>query len=98
MVEVRYPNGVVLHWDDTITVGSLITAYHKGYHIVTSIDWRKDETPLFTYSRVDGPRRTTGTCDASYCVRITREMIEAMRLKEINAAVQKAQRLLDFVE
>ena len=40
MAYVKYSNGVVLTWDETISVGEMITTYNEGYHILTSIDFR----------------------------------------------------------
>ena len=40
MAFIKYDNGYISHWDETITVGSLITTYNEGYHILTRIDFR----------------------------------------------------------
>jgi len=40
MVKCEFSNGVVHEWDDTITLGSLITTYNDGYHILTRIEFR----------------------------------------------------------
>lgn len=39
MEHIRYNNGVLLEWDETISVGTLIRTYYKGYWILTSIEF-----------------------------------------------------------
>lgn len=48
MAFIKYDNGYISHWDETITVGSLITTYNEGYHILTRIDFR-DQPKLTGY-------------------------------------------------
>lgn len=35
-----YSNGVRLQWDENLTIGSLITTYNEGFHVLTRIDFR----------------------------------------------------------
>jgi len=44
MQYVKANTGVVLEWDDTITVGTLIRTYYSGYWVLTGIEI-KDEKP-----------------------------------------------------
>ena len=89
-------NGIQLEWDDTISVGQLITSYDSGYHVVTSIEQRENKPPLFNYVRVDGRRRQS-SCDASFCRKATAEMIERERVEAVNAANRKANDMLGYL-
>jgi hypothetical protein len=97
METVVYPNGVKLTWDNTIQVGQLITTYNIGYHVLERIEYRGDETPLFHYVRVDGRNRYKNSCDASYCVRVTIEMVEREHQDSVNAANRLAETLLSYL-
>ncbi len=103
MQSVTFENGVVLEWDDTLSVGELITAYEKGYHILTGIDYRADDqTPLMRYTRVvtAAGKRTKANkemvCDASYVRRLNTGDVLRLFQTEINAAIKKRDNLLDF--
>jgi len=39
MEYIRYSNGNILEWDETISVGELIRTYYKGYWILTGIEF-----------------------------------------------------------
>lgn len=39
MAWVKMNSGHVYEWDDSIAVGSLITAYHQGYHVLERIEF-----------------------------------------------------------
>lgn len=39
MAYVKFENGVVLDWDETISVGTLIRTYYDGYHILERIEF-----------------------------------------------------------
>ena len=41
MAFIEYSDGLISRWDETITVGELITAYNDGYHILTRIEFRE---------------------------------------------------------
>lgn len=104
MTKVQYPSGLVLEWDDTITVGELIAAHDSGYHVLTRIEFREEETPLFHYVMVvreDGTRvkkpGVTRVCDAVYCRRLTREDVLKLYTHEHNAAIIKRDNLLNFL-
>ncbi len=104
MQEVRFDNGVVLQWDDTLKVGELITAYASGYHILTMFEFRDGSTPLIHYVTVvkeNGDRvKKPGTpkvCDASYVRRVTRQDVLDLYTTEHNAIIKKRDNLLDFV-
>lgn len=96
--------GVELQWDDTLTVGELVTTYHRGYHILTSIDHRDGHPPLATYVQVikpDGTRIKTpsrsNACDISYVRRVDLQQVLDIYRAEHNAAVTKRDNLLEFV-
>jgi len=103
MQAVTYPGNLVLHWDDTLTPGDLITAYEKGYHVLCYIKFRgDDETPLVYYTRVvsaagavvkSGPELV---CDASYVHRLTKTAVEELYQEEVNKAAVKRDNLLKF--
>lgn len=57
MAYVKYSNGVVLEWDENISVGSLITTYNDGYHILTEIQFREEKpVPKELEGTIFGPR------------------------------------------
>ena len=104
MQTITYSNGVVLAWDDTLCVGELITGYHAGYHILTAIEHRKNQTPIFKYVTVvkeDGTKiKRPGTpkeCDAHFCRRVLLSQVEQMYLEEIAAATTKRANLKEFL-
>lgn len=81
MQEVKIDNGAKLLWDDRIQVGSIITAYRPGYHVVTEIRDRSStrQTPLIFYTTLLNSKgrkssKTSEKCDASYC-RLASEQI-----------------------
>jgi len=41
MAFIEYSDGLISRWDETITVGELITTYNDGYHILTRIEFRE---------------------------------------------------------
>ena len=76
MKEIRYANGSVLQYDDTIVVGDLIKTYHAGIHRVVSIETRKKEAPLYHYEIIydlEGKpsKKVKNCCCASYCLKIS---------------------------
>lgn len=40
MAYVTFSNGVILQWDETLTVGTLIRTYYAGYWILERIEFR----------------------------------------------------------
>jgi len=99
-----FPNGITLTWDDTIQVGDLVTAYEKGYHIVTAIHHREYNPPLIYYKRVvsdSGKDVKSGgkplVCCISYASKVTREMVNKVYKEEMNAAGAKRDNLLRYV-
>jgi len=60
-----------------VSVGDLITTYHKGYHVVTEVElrWNDNQTPntsLIHYYRIMGEGgkksgKRKNACDASWC-------------------------------
>lgn len=103
MEKVVHENGVVLEWDDTLTVGELITAYRDGYHILTRFEFREGNTPLVYYINVVKPNGVrvkkpgaTLVCDASYVRRVSREDVQRIYEAEVNAAILKRDNLLNF--
>lgn len=103
MEKVVYPNGTVLYWDSTLTVGELITAYASGYHILTGFEFRDGATPIVHYVtviRADGTKvkkpGATRACDAAFVRRVTKEDIQKIYDAEVNAAIAKRDNLLEF--
>ena len=39
MTYIKFSNGVVREWDETISVGTLIRTYNDGYHILENIEF-----------------------------------------------------------
>jgi len=103
MQTVTCPNGVELTWDDTLTVGELVTTYNSGYHILHRIEFRDEGTPLMYYTcvaRADGTLvngKAELCCDASYVRRMSRVRIEAEWSDALEAAHTKRDNLLQFV-
>jgi len=95
----RYP------WDETLTVGELVTAYEKGYHIILEFKHRGGSTPLVYYRRVvsdkGAPIKTktpaTLCCDAAYVRRVSRARIDAEWSEALEAAHTKRDNLLRYV-
>jgi hypothetical protein len=72
MIEITSRNGVLIRWDDRIQVGSIITAYRPGYHIVTKIEERYLNAPLIYFrtlinSKGKKSRNISEKCCASWC-------------------------------
>lgn len=94
-------------YDESITVGTLITAYHKGYHILTRIDFV--EATVFTpasvhyyYSKVlteDGKPATSAEkcCHSSYCRRVDKSFADAQLKNMMEQATQLHQSLQKYV-
>jgi hypothetical protein len=89
-------------YDESITVGTLITAYHKGYHILERIEFLtgefSDDTPVFYYTKIandDGTpsRADRNSCHAGFCVAVTRDYIDNQLAKELNKATLKHETL-----
>jgi hypothetical protein len=47
MTTIKYPNGVTIQYDETIKVGDIIIAYHKGFHKVTKITPREMDISIY---------------------------------------------------
>lgn len=95
-------------WDETITVGTLITGYYKGFWILSRIQFREpsvmnpDGVPIFHMTKVlndDGTKSKAlqKSCHAGYCKKITRENAVLQRHNEIDQANKKLDALLQFV-
>lgn len=103
METVRYSNGLELSWDETLTVGELITTYHAGYHVLLRVEPRKKETPLMYYKQVvrgDGTlvnRKAELSCDASYVRRVDSATIHDSFVYEVRRAELKRDNLMQFV-
>lgn len=127
MAYVKFNNGVVLEWDETLTVGELITTYNDGYHILTNIDFRdppprkpelKDTvfdtwpiewsdgamrySPIFHYTKVlkgngERSKALNGSCDASYCKRVTHARADVEYEDAVLAAKRKLLAIRDFL-
>lgn len=104
MQTVTCANGVQLTWDDTLTVGELITTYNAGYHILHRVELREGNAPLMYYTQVakdDGTLvngKAEKCCDASYVRRVSRTRIEAEWSDALEAAHKKRDNLLQFVQ
>jgi hypothetical protein len=104
MQTVTCANGVQLTWDDTLTVGELITTYNSGYFVLHRIELREGSTPLMYYTKVAQPDgslvngRAEQCCDASYVRRMSRVRIEAEWSDALEAAHKKRDNLLQFVQ
>jgi hypothetical protein len=103
---VTAPCGSV--WDETLTVGELVTAYRAGYHIITRFEDRSEYKPLgmppivfyVQVAKASGgllERRTEYSCDASFVRRMTRTRIECDWADELEQAHRKRDNLLQFV-
>ena len=104
MQSVTFPHGVTIAWDDTLTVGELVTAYEKGYHVITGFEFREGHPPLVYYRRVvsSSGKKIKGkgsdlSCDASYVQRVTYAAAQAIYHLETQAAAEKFNNLLEFV-
>lgn len=60
-------------------VGDIITAYHKGYHIVTAV------ARCLSYTRVDGNRRTQNSCDHLWCKKVDIDELHKKLVAEADA-------------
>ena len=101
-MQITYSNSVVLEYDDTIMVGQLISAYHKGYHVVTRIEFREQDdqpgkaaSPILHYVKVlddagKPSKALKNSCDASFCRKITLEIARQLQ----DEAAQRAYRRL----
>jgi hypothetical protein len=72
-----------------LKIGDIITSYYKGYHRITNIIPRTDAAPLVEHITILDSQfnpykgRKLKTCDASYCIVLTKEEIEKRRLIQI---------------
>jgi len=90
----------------TIKVGSLITAYHKGYHVVTKLYVSPaygSLTPLVEYysllsSKGTKTGRRVRTCHIEYCDEVDAGFIEDQYQKEIKSAKQKRDMILGVLK
>jgi hypothetical protein len=78
MTDVTYPNGVVLQYDETLREGDVITTYYSGFYILSRIEERPNQTPLFHFTQLAKENgsmikksKKEKSCDASYCRRFT---------------------------
>jgi len=96
MQELIRENKVKLPWDDRIKIGSIITAYRQGYHVVTDIELRGDkQNPLIHYqvlltSKGTPSKRIIDVCDASFCVLASEEIPKHIQQLEEHIAALKA--------
>ena len=111
MATITNSNGYVSNWDETITVGTLITAYHSGYFILERIDHRDQDdgepdferqAPVFHYVKVVSTSglpsaKVRQCCDASFCARVTKETIASILAVETGMALEKHNELLKYL-
>lgn len=98
-----------MEYDNTINVGSLITAYHKGYHILTRIEFRGqlgdpnfENTPIFHYVKVLNDNGTiskgkANSCNAGFCEEITIEKAEDICQRKIDEAVEQKIAMMKYL-
>lgn len=91
-------------YDESITVGTLITTYHKGYHILTRLEFNgfSDNAPVFHYQKVlneDGTESNDidNHCHASYCHRVLITEVQSKIEKDIQALHRKREAISKFV-
>lgn len=72
-------------YDTSLKVGDLISAFHEGYYILVKIEERAGTNPLFHYKKAynsegieDNYYNTVISCDASYCQRASKRIVEAI--------------------
>lgn len=87
-----------VRYDESITVGSLIRTYHKGYHILTRIKFRDEQNPLFHYQKVLNENGTKAKskeqhCDAIWCSIVTHQDL----IDEQEALDRKHAAIKDFI-
>ena len=88
LTEMKFKHGVVLKYDPTIKPGDLITAYHKGFWIVTKVTQRKGSTPYLEYRHIN--KKVSNGCDSSHCRKVDPETLH----KEMVAEADKVRDML----
>lgn len=84
------------------TLGDVILAYRKGFHVVVGLDPSDCSTGCIQYqtiAKADGTpvnSKTVHVCDALYCTKVTHESIESMLDAEQNSLDKKRQRLSEL--
>ena len=89
-------------YDSTLKIGQLITAYHSGFHILTGINFRDPEEPLFCYTKVlneDGTKskREVQHSSSLWCNRVTEENSKALMKQEIKRAKEKYNNTMEYL-
>jgi len=80
------------HEGDVIKVGSIVTAYRPGYHVVTVITARRHiDSPLISYKPLLTSKGTKAPnspqqCDAAYCRLASKRIPE--HIKELEAHIE----------
>lgn len=89
--------GYVLRWDDTITVGDVVTAYHAGFHRVTQVVPRPGFAPVIHYKTIcktDGTR-VKGNVERSCCcshAQLAHQSINE-EIAKLNATIARLEQL-----
>lgn len=82
-----------------IQIGSLITSYHKGWHIVTDITTRQNNITIVEYQLVVDQKHKIHhngkirACDATYCKAVSNEKLK----KEFEEKIELLKRAYDFL-
>ena len=95
-------NGVKITIDETLKVGDLITAYHKGYHEIVTFEERDDCAPLVHFKtrfKSDGKPANSKRimcCDMGYCRHAEIGLTNEIRRKE--EEIEKLKTILSTLE
>lgn len=95
-------NGVKIIIDETLKTGDLITAYHKGYHEIVTIEERNDCAPLVYFKtrfKSDGEPTNSKKimmCDMGYCRHAEIGLANEIRRKE--KEIEKLKAILSTLE
>jgi len=84
-------------------VGMLVTAYQKGYHVITGKEPGNSSHGIVHLVRVvtekgDVAPKATSHCDVSYCSEVNREFITLIYNERIQAANKLLLNLTSFLE
>ncbi len=90
-------------FDKNIKIGSYITAYTKGFHIVTNLTRGGSSGTIVHYKRVlntnGAPAKSKNemSCDGSYCKLIDKKFVDTLVSKEQTAFETLRDNLLKLV-
>lgn len=88
-----------------VKVGDLITAYRKGFHVVTGIiNQGSDVMALIKYRTVMDSKfnliksKKEETCSAYYCTKVKKEDIEKKKADQVKHFIEGFDRLLSLLD